>query len=113
MTCHRDEALSYARVLQTEMAMNLGRLVTIASEAGGVEDAVSAEAVAVLLTKNALHDPDLLLSVYSAAVQLKPVIPVCLIGHGYDYKAAMSHLSDLQVHICGISICISIAIGAS
>ena len=92
IACNCDEALTDARVLQTELAMKLGKLVSIPADANVNWDAAG---VAVLLTKNALHDPATLASVYHAAIHGKPILPVCLIGRGYDHKTAPTHLVSL------------------
>merc|ERR1712185_763638 len=102
IVCNTDEALSDARVLQTELAIKLKELVTLGMPDGNganvadVQAAQAARVVAILLTKNALHSPSLLVAVYHAAVQAKLLIPVCLPGRGYDYKAAKTHLTELE-----------------
>ena len=74
--CNCDEALNDARVLQTETAMAVGHLVSVEGGKGvlgyeyGVEDA---SAVAVLLTKEVLHDVQCLIALYQACVQASGV----------------------------------------
>ena len=50
----------------------------------------------MLLTKNLLHEPAVLLEIYEAVRQGKTTVPICLVGRGYDYKDAIDHLSDLK-----------------
>ena len=50
----------------------------------------------MLLTKNLLHEPAVLLEIYEAVRQGKTMVPICLVGRGYDYKEAIDHLSDLK-----------------
>ena len=97
LVCNTDEVLTEARVLQTELAMRLDRLVSI-SNATGSKDTVahSAEALAVLLSKHVLHEPTALMEIYDAVQQGKPILPICLIGCGYDFKDAQAHLGDLE-----------------
>ena len=97
IVCSCDDALNDARVLQTEMAMKLGRLVSINMPDGSqTKMASNAEAMGVLLTKNLLFEPAALFEIYQAAEQGKTIIPLCLIGRGYDYAGASSHLSNLE-----------------
>lgn len=90
--CNTDEALNDARVLQTETAMTLGKMV---STNGAPVDVDDVDAVAVLLTKNVLYDPGVLVQMYKGIVANLPLVPVCLIGRGYDYASASIHLADL------------------
>jgi len=87
-----EEALNDARVLQTETAMGLGKVVSTTGAPIDVEDA---EAVSVLLTKEVLNDPVILIQLFKAVVSEKMLVPICLIGRGYDYRAAPLHLADL------------------
>jgi len=123
VVCNCDEAMTDARVLQTEMAMRLGRLVTTDkpnlatprlvaprlvsslsrrhssnSKAyhNDVGEAGRAEAIAVLLSKRVLHEPAALVEIYQCALQGKVIVPICLVGRGYDYKKAGDHLGDLE-----------------
>ena len=99
------------------MAMKLGRLVTtdrlVAPRGGSYAKLVPltnkdtgetsrAEAVAVLLSKRVLHEPAALIEIYQCAQQGKIMIPICLVGHGYDYKEANDHLVNLE---SGLSAC--------
>ena len=95
IVCNSNEAMQDARVLQTELSMTLGGCVTIpAPETKQLGH--DAKALVVLLTKESLRDAALLVSLYSFAVRSKTIIPMMLIGRGYDYKAAMAHLADLR-----------------
>ena len=79
LICSCDEALNDARVMQTELAMKLGRLVTTDAPEGDEDlTAKGAEAVAVLLTKHVLHEPAALIEIYQAAQQGKTMVPICL-----------------------------------
>ena len=109
--CH-SEALNNARVLQTETAMMLGELVSTAAPTAvptelaesmiaampdqSQYDVDDANSVAILLTKNVLYDVNTLISLYQACVLGKTIIPVCVIGRGYDYRVAPLHLADLK-----------------
>jgi len=92
IVCNTNEALNDARVLQTETAMCLGKVV---STNGSSVDMKDVEAVAVLLTKEALYVPAVLVELFEAIVAEKTLVPVCLIGRGYDYASASLHLADL------------------
>ena len=109
------------KVLQTELAMAFGRRVTMSAglsaeevqnamntewtmqpilqEAAqkaaedAVEDAQNAEGLVVLLTKACLHDPAILASVTNAALNKVPIIPICLVGRGYDFREASAYLA--------------------
>ena len=72
--------------------------VVSTSNPAGSKDTVahSAEALAVLLSKHVLHEPAALMEVYDAVQQGKPILPICLIGRGYDFKDAQAHLGDLE-----------------
>ena len=96
IACNCGEALNDARVLQTELAMKLGKLVSLPGDADVIYDA---NAVAVLLTKSALHDPATLVSAYHAVINGKPLLPVCLIGRGYDHKTAPAQLAALDTSL--------------
>jgi len=97
LVCNTGEVLTEARVLQTELAMRLDRLVSISNSTGSKDTvAHSAEALAVLLSKHVLHEPAALMEVYVAVQQGKPILPICLIGRGYDFKDAQAHLGDLE-----------------
>ena len=98
LVCNTGEVLTEARVLQTELAMRLDRLVSITDSAGSKDTVLahSAEALAVLLSKHVLHEPAALMEVYDAVQQGKPILPICLIGRGYDFKDGAAYLSDLQ-----------------
>ena len=101
LICNCDDALNDARIMQTELAMKLGQLVTTVSP----DDVALTEAnaanrderrpVAVLLTKNLLQEPATLLELYNASRLGLDMVPVCLIGRGYDYAAASSLLNNL------------------
>ena len=103
LICRSDEALNEARVLQTELAIGLERIVSTSApketdvgiSSPDIMAAQSAEAVAVLLTKNCLRDPCVLVELYHALQQGKPVVPICLMGHGYDFKGGSELLGDL------------------
>ena len=110
--------------IQTEMAMRLGRLVTtdkpnlvrassgfVLAPRGGTSgrrlsgvkayrngkgEAGRAEAIAVLLSERVLHEPAALVEIYQCARHGKVIVPICLIGRGYDYKKAGDHLGDLE-----------------
>ena len=100
LVCNEGEALTEARVLQTELAMRMDRLVTT-SNLTGAQDTVAhnAEAVVVLLSGHVLHEPATLIEIYNAVEQGKPVVPICLMGRGYDFKDAQAHLSDLEARL--------------
>ena len=97
LVCNTGEVLTEARVLQTELAIRLDRLVST-SNPTGLKDTVahSAEALAVLLSKHVLHEPAALMEIYNAVQQGKPVMSICLMGRGYDFKDAQAHLGDLE-----------------
>ena len=103
------------------MAMRLGRLVTtdkpnlvvprLVAPRGGISgrrlsdtktyrndvvEAGRAEAIAVLLSERVLHEPAALVEIYQCALQGKVIVPICLVGRGYDYKKAGDHLGDLE-----------------
>ena len=106
------------------MAMKLGRLVTtdqpnlssgsVFAPRGGtsgrrlsgarirriskeeVGRASQAEAIAVLLSEHVLHEPAALVEIYQCARQGKVIVPICLVGRGYDYKKAGDHLGNLE-----------------
>ena len=102
LICNVHEALNEARVLQTELAMRLDRLVsTSVPNFTGAPDmmAHTTEAVAVLLTRHVLHEPAALVEVFAAIQDAKPIVPVCLMGHGYDFKDAQAHLSELETRL--------------
>ena len=61
-----------------------------------------AEAIAVLLSEHVLHEPAALVEIYQCARQGKVIVPICLVGRGYDYKKAGDHLGDLEA---GLSAC--------
>ena len=97
LVCNTGEVLTEARVLQTELAMRLDRLVSISNSAGSKDTvAHSAEALAVLLSKHVLHEPAALMEIYDAVQRGKPILPICLIGRAYDFKDAQAHLGDLE-----------------
>ena len=97
LVCNTGEVLTEARVLQTELAMRLDRLVSISNSAGSKDTvAHSAEALAVLLSKHVLHEPAALMEIYDAVQRGKPILPICLIGRSYDFKDAQAHLGDLE-----------------
>ena len=101
LVCNTGEALTEARVLQTELAMRMDRLVSTSSLTGSqVDTAVHrAEAVVVLLSRHLLHEPAALMEIYGAVQQGKPIVPICLTGHGYDFKDAQAHLSELETRL--------------
>jgi len=112
LVCDCDEAMADARVLQAEMAVRLGRLVTTdkprlaapRSNDGHLNyngEAGRAEAIAVLLSKRVLHEPTALMEIYQAARQGKIIVPICMTGRGYDYKEASAHLGNLEA---GLSV---------
>mmetsp|Transcript_69285 Transcript_69285/g.167568 ORF Transcript_69285/g.167568 Transcript_69285/m.167568 type:complete len:210 (-) Transcript_69285:258-887(-) len=77
--------------------MRLDRLVSTSNSTGSKDTvAHSAEALAVLLSKHVLHEPAALMEIYNAVQQGKPVLPICLMGRGYDFKDAQAHLGDLE-----------------
>ena len=77
--------------------MQLDRLVSISNSAGSKDTvAHSAEALAVLLSKHVLHEPAALMEIYDAVQQGKPILPICLVGRGYDFKDSQAHLGDLE-----------------
>ena len=97
LVCNTGEVLSEARVLQTELAMRLDRLVSTSNLTGSKDTvAHSAEALAVLLSKHVLHEPAALMEIYNAVQQGKPIFSICLIGRGYDFKDAQAHLGNLE-----------------
>ena len=53
----------------------------------------------MLLTRHVLHEPAALVEVFAAIQDAKPIIPVCLMGHGYDFKDAQAHLSELETRL--------------
>ena len=61
-----------------------------------------AEAIAVLLSERVLHEPAALVEIYQCAQQGKVIVPICLVGRGYDYKKAGDHIGDLEA---GLSAC--------
>jgi len=100
VVCNTGEALTEARVLQTELAMRLDRLVSTSNLAGSPDTMThDAEAVAVLLSRHVLHEPDALMEIYNAVQQSKPLLPICLMGRGYDFKDAQAHLGDLEARL--------------
>ena len=97
LVCNTGEVLTEARVLQTELAMRLDRLVSTSNSTGSKDTvAHSAEALAVLLSKHVLHEPAALMEIYNAVQQGKPVLSICVMGRGYDFKDAQAHLGDLE-----------------
>ena len=93
-------------MLQTELAIGLERLVSTSAPketdieiSPDVMAAQSAEAVAVLLTKNCLRDPCVLVELFHALQQGKPIVPICLLGHGYDFKGGSELLGDLATRL--------------
>ena len=62
----------------------------------GKGEAGRAEAIAVLLSERVLHEPAALVEIYQCARHGKVIVPICLIGRGYDYKKAGDHLGDLE-----------------
>ena len=50
----------------------------------------------MLLSKHVLHEPAALMEIYNAVQQAKPVLSICLMGRGYDFKDAQAHLGDLE-----------------
>ena len=97
LVCNTGEVLTEARVLQTELAIRLDRLVSTSNPTGSKDTvAHSAEALAVLLSKHVLHEPAALMEIYNAVQQGKPVLSICLMGRGYDFKDAQAHLGDLE-----------------
>ena len=103
------------------MAMKLGRLVTtdqpnlssgsVFAPRGGTSgrrlsgarirrnsngNVGRAEAIAVLLSEHVLHEPAALVEIYQCARQGKVIVPICLVGRGYDYKKAGDHLGNLE-----------------
>ena len=102
LVCNVNEALNEARVLQTELAMRLDRLVStsVPSSTGGLDMiAHDTEAMVVLLTKQVLHEPAALMEVYDAVQQAKPIVPICIFGRGYNFKEAQVHLSELETRM--------------
>ena len=100
LVCNTGEALTEARVLQTELAIRMDRLVTTSNLTGAPDTmAHNAEAVVVLLSRHVLHEPAALMEIYNAVQQGKPVVPICLMGRGYDFKDAQAHLSDLEARL--------------
>ena len=111
--CSKSEVLKDARVLQTEMAMKMGCLVSVTqgsdisstTDTQGSEDASArvlaidesqgSEALVLLLTSTVLHEASFLLSVYRAIVHGKVIIPICIFGRGYEFAVAATHLSNL------------------
>ena len=69
------------------------RLSDPKADAGEVD---RAEAIAVLLSKRVLHEPAALVEIYQCALQGKVIVPICLVGRGYEYKEAGDHLGDLE-----------------
>ena len=49
-----------------------------------------------------LHEPAALVEIYQSAQQGKVIVPICLVGRGYDYRKAGDHLGDLKA---GLSAC--------
>ena len=99
VVCNTGEVLTEARVLQTELAMRLDRLVSISNASSPDTVTHDAEAVAVLLSRHVLHQPDALMEIYNAVQQRKPLLPICLMGRGYDFKDAQAHLGDLEARL--------------
>ena len=56
-------------------------------------------AVGVFLTKHVLRRPSLLVCLYKAMVDKKPIIPINLVGRGYDYRDAAQYLGNLQASV--------------
>ena len=66
---------------------------------GRSEEHLDAEALAVLLTRQVLHDPSALFHIYHAALRKRPIVPICLVGRGYDHKDAATHLHALEENL--------------
>jgi len=54
------------------------------------------ESLVLLLSRNVLHDPEVLVTIARAIRAHKPIVPVLLQGRGYDFAAARELLSDLR-----------------
>ena len=39
------------------------------------------------------------MEIYNAVQQSKPLVPICLMGRGYDFKDAQAHLGDLEARL--------------
>ena len=72
------------------------RLSGVKAYRNGKGEAGRAEAIAVLLSERVLHEPAALVEIYQCARHGKVIVPICLIGRGYDYKKAGDHLGDLE-----------------
>ena len=80
------------------------RLSGVKAYRHGKGEAGRAEAIAVLLSERALHEPAALVEIYQCARRGKMIVPICLIGRGYDYKKAGDHLGDLEAGLSASKI---------
>ena len=90
--------LATPRLVAPRLVSSLSRRHSSNSKAyhNDVGEAGRAEAIAVLLSKRVLHEPAALVEIYQCALQGKVIVPICLVGRGYEYKEAGDHLGDLE-----------------
>jgi len=97
IAAHHSTTLGEARVLQTELAVQTRRtVITNTPDNDAIFEADRSQVVIFLLTAKVLEDPSLLYVVFRAAQEKKPIVPIYLAGHGYDFAAAEHFLANLE-----------------
>ena len=116
IACVDAESGREARYLQQKLEMALGRPLIVAAVEGGAEAeageagadahgaraAASAKSVAesdallLLQTASTLTTPSVLLEVFVAVRLGLPIVPIRVVGKGYDFSAAKTLLADLR-----------------
>jgi len=97
--CSRDDAVSHARVLRSELQMKLGRSCAI----GGGDETdrwiEESQLGVVLLTKRLLENPIALFEAWGLVQEQTPIVTVAITGGGYDYELASAVYADLPAHL--------------
>ncbi|KAL1514555.1 hypothetical protein AB1Y20_003651 [Prymnesium parvum] len=93
--CAREDAVSHARVLRSELQVKLGRACAIGGGASSARWIEVSQMVVVLLTKQLLSDPIALFEAWQSIHQGLPVVTVAITGNGYDFQVASAVFLDL------------------
>ena len=99
--CSREDAITHARVLRSELAVHLGRACAVGGGVDSYDFVPQSEMFIVLLTKGLPTDPNALYEIWLALqeAQLRnlPIIPIALTGGGYVFAEASDAYSDLTL----------------
>ena len=97
LSCCREDAIADAQVLRSALAVRLDQDVAIGGTSTLPQKRLAeSEALVVLLTKGVIHNADVLFEIFTALHNGVAIVPVNLLGRGYDFETAAQTLAMVQ-----------------